>query len=57
MLVLIIAVLIAAAVSDSLDDVRAWTLATIIGAAYIISRGIAKAGTDHSPLTRVRRSR
>lgn len=57
MLVLIIAVLIAAAVSDSLDDVRAWTLATIIGAAYIISRGIAKAGTDHTPLTRGRRSR
>ena len=57
MLVLIIAVLIAAAVSDSLDDVRAWTLVTIIGAAYIVSRGIAKAGTDHSPLARSRRSR
>jgi hypothetical protein len=38
MLVLITAVLIAASVSDSLNDVRAWTLATIIGAAYIISR-------------------
>ena len=44
MLVLIIAVLIAAAVSDSLGDVRAWTLATIIGAAYIVSRGLAKLG-------------
>ena len=57
MLVLIVAVLIAAAVSDSLDDVRAWTLATIIGAAYILSRGLAKSGTDHAPLTRLRRSR
>jgi hypothetical protein len=42
---LIVAVLIAAAVSDSLNDVRAWTLATIIGAAYILSRGLAKGGT------------
>jgi len=57
MLALIVAVLIAAAVSDSLDDVRAWTLATIIAAAYIVSRGIAKAGVDHSALTRLRRSR
>jgi hypothetical protein len=47
MLILIIAVLIAAAISDSLHDVRAWTLATIIGAAYILSRGLAKWGTDH----------
>jgi hypothetical protein len=43
---LIVAVLIAAAISDSLNDVRAWTLATIIGAAYILSRGLAKGGTD-----------
>jgi hypothetical protein len=48
MLLLIIAVLIAAAISDSLNDVRAWTLATIIGAAYILSRGLAKGGTDHA---------
>lgn len=54
MLVLIVAVLIAAAVSDSLDDVRAWTLVTIIGAAYIVSRGFAKAGTDHTPFRRGR---
>jgi len=47
MLGLIVAVLIAAAVSDSLGDVRAWTLVTVIGAAYIVSRGIAKSGTDH----------
>jgi hypothetical protein len=56
MLVLIAAVLIAAAVSDSLDDVRAWTLVTIIGAAYILSRGFAKMGTDHAPLRGGRRS-
>src|SRR5215213_9517425 len=35
MVLLIVVVLIAAAISDSLDDVRAWTLVTIIGAAYI----------------------
>ena len=57
MLVLIVAVLIAAAVSDSLVDVRAWTLATIIGAAYILSRGLAKAGTDHTPFLARRRRR
>ena len=47
MVVLIVALLIAAAVSDSLGDVRAWTLVTAVGAGYIISRGIAKAGTRH----------
>lgn len=51
MVVLIVAVLIAAAISDSLEDRRAWTLATIIGAAYILSRGFAKSGTGHTPLT------
>jgi hypothetical protein len=58
MVILIVGILIAAAVSDSLDDVRAWTLVTVVGAAYIISRGIAKAGTGHSlrgPRARPRR--
>jgi hypothetical protein len=55
MLGLIVAVLIAAAVSDSLDDVRAWTLVAIIGSAYIVSRGIAKSGTDHEARIRTRR--
>src|SRR2546422_7482922 len=41
MLLLIIAILIAAAISDSLNDIRAWTLVAIIGAAYILSRGFA----------------
>ncbi len=42
------AILIAAAVSDSLGDVRAWTLVTIVAAAYIVSRGLAKAGSSYS---------
>jgi hypothetical protein len=44
----IAAILIAAAVSDSLGDVRAWTLVTVVAAAYIISRGLAKAGSRYS---------
>ncbi len=44
----IAAILIAAAVSDSLGDVRAWTLVTVVAAAYIISRGLAKAGSGYS---------
>jgi len=52
MVVLILAVLIAAAISDTLGDRRAWTLATIIGAAYIVSRGFAKGGTGHTPFRR-----
>ena len=46
---LIVATLIAAAISDSLNDVRAWTLVAVIGTGYIVSRGIAKAGTGHLP--------
>jgi hypothetical protein len=49
MAVLIVAVLIAAAISDSLNDVRAWTLVAIIGIGYIVSRGTARAGADHRP--------
>ena len=44
----IAAILIAAAVSDSLDDVRAWTLVTVVAAAYILSRGLAKAGSTYT---------
>jgi len=57
MAVLIIAILIATAISDSLNDVRAWTLVTIIGAAYILSRGLSKSGTDHTPFARTSRRR
>jgi hypothetical protein len=47
MVILIVAILIAAAVSDSLNDVRAWTLVTAVGVGYMISRGLAKAGTTY----------
>lgn len=42
------AILVASAVSDSLGDVRAWTLVAAIASAYIISRGLAKAGTRYA---------
>jgi hypothetical protein len=38
----IIAVLVAAAVDNGFGAERAWTLATVLAAAYIISRGLAK---------------
>ena len=50
MVVLIAAILIAAAVSDSFGDNRAWLLVSVVGAAYIVSRGIAKAGAEHARL-------
>jgi Mg/Co/Ni transporter MgtE len=52
MLILAGVLLIAAAASDSFDDNRAWTLVTIVGAAYIVSRGLAKSGTGHTPFLR-----
>jgi hypothetical protein len=52
MLLGIAVLLIAAAASDSFDDNRAWTLVTIIVAAYILSRGFAKGGTAHVPFLR-----
>jgi hypothetical protein len=45
---LIAAILIASAVSDSLDDVRAWTLVAAVGIGYMLSRGLAKSGTKHT---------
>lgn len=47
MVALIVAILIAAAVSDTFGDNRAWLLVTIVGTGYIVSRGIAKSGTGH----------
>ena len=47
------AVLIAMAASDILDARAGWLLITILAAAYMLSRGIAKAGTgDPNPLGR-----
>ena len=42
------AILIASYVSDSLGDVRAWTLVAAVASAYMISRGLAKAGTKYA---------
>jgi hypothetical protein len=44
----ILAILIASAVSDSLGDVRAWTLVAAVAIGYMISRGLAKAGTKYA---------
>ena len=41
------AILIAAWASDSLNDVRAWTLVAAVGIGYMISRGLAKSGTKY----------
>ncbi len=41
------AILFAAWVSDSLDDVRAWTLVAAVAIGYIISRGLAKSGSKY----------
>jgi hypothetical protein len=55
----IAAILIASAVSDSLGDVRAWTLVAAVAIGYMVSRGLAKSGTKHvdrdQPLARADR--
>ena len=43
----IAAILIATAVSDSLNDVRAWTLVAAVAVGYMVSRGLAKSGTKY----------
>jgi hypothetical protein len=45
---IIAAILIASAVSDSLNDVRAWTLVAAVAIGYMISRGLAKSGTRYA---------
>ena len=42
------AILIASYVSDSLGDVRAWTLVAAVASAYLISRGLAKSGSKYA---------
>jgi hypothetical protein len=44
----IAAILIATWVSDSLTDVRAWTLVAAVAIGYMISRGLAKSGTKYT---------
>jgi hypothetical protein len=47
MVVIIVAALIAAAVADNFDAPRAWVVVAIVAASYIVSRGLAKAGSSH----------
>ena len=42
------AILIASAISDSLGDVRAWTLVAAVAIGYMVSRGLAKSGTKYA---------
>jgi hypothetical protein len=48
MLGVIAAILIATWASDSLNDVRAWTLVAVVAIGYMISRGLAKSGTKYA---------
>jgi len=48
MVAVIAAILIATWLSDSLDDVRAWTLVAAVAIGYMISRGLAKSGTKYA---------
>ena len=48
MVAAIAGILIASAVSDSLGDVRAWTLVAAVAIGYMVSRGLAKSGTRYS---------
>jgi hypothetical protein len=47
MAAVIAAILIAAYVSDSLNDIRAWTLVAAVAIGYMVSRGLAKSGTKY----------
>jgi hypothetical protein len=44
----IVAILIASAISDSLNDVRAWTLVAAVSIGYMLSRGLAKSGSTYT---------
>jgi hypothetical protein len=41
-------ILVATWVSDSLNDVRAWTLVAAVAIGYMISRGLAKSGSKYA---------
>jgi hypothetical protein len=47
MVAAVAAILIAAAVSDTLGDVRAWTLVAAVVIGYMVSRGLAKSGSRY----------
>lgn len=46
---LIVAIMIAAAAAGDFHAARAWTLAAVLGAAYIVSRGLSKIGRGDGP--------
>jgi hypothetical protein len=48
MVATIAAILIAAWVSDTLNDVRAWTLVAAVAIGYMLSRGLAKSGSRYA---------
>jgi hypothetical protein len=52
MVAAIAAIAIAAAVADGFDATRAWTLITIVAAAYIVSRGLSKIGRGDGDIDR-----
>jgi hypothetical protein len=41
------ATLIASAVADNFDAPRAWLIVGMVATGYIVSRGVAKAGSSH----------
>ena len=43
----IVAILVAAWQADNFDAPRAWTLVAAVAIGYMISRGLAKSGSDH----------
>jgi hypothetical protein len=43
----IAAVLVAAQQADNFDAARAWTLVAAVAIGYMVSRGLAKSGSDH----------
>ena len=43
----IVAVLVAAWQADNFDAPRAWTLVAAVAIGYMVSRGLAKSGSDH----------
>ena len=43
----VLAVLIAAAVADNFDSTPAWALVTVLAAAYMLSRGLARHEHGH----------
>jgi hypothetical protein len=57
MVLVIVAILIASAVSDTLGDRRAWLYVAIVATGYIVSRGLAKPGVGHLPVGALRRQR